>query len=236
MLRALVRLALLLSLAAAVLWFALPAAAAGLAAAAVSATGLEGEDLEVTVIAHPPFKLLLLEADAVRVRAGRSTWRGATMERVDVTVTGLRLGSPPEGVEGRLDGVAFPGRSGEPLRASSVLLAGPASAPEVSVELEPAELAALLDRALRAELGRVVTVIPVPPDGVRITIAGAEFAARLEVTAEGGLVLVVGGSPISLRVTVLRPGEASPLVPRSVAVEVGRLVVHGTVDAALLGL
>lgn len=34
-----------------------------------------------------------LPADAIRIRAGPSTWRGVTTEHVDVTLGGVRLGA-----------------------------------------------------------------------------------------------------------------------------------------------
>src|SRR5947207_12621110 len=52
-----------------VLWFALPPVAGGLAAAALESAGFHGTNTRVDVGADPPLKLLLLDADRIRIRS-----------------------------------------------------------------------------------------------------------------------------------------------------------------------
>lgn len=238
MVRALVRLAVGLALAGAVLWFALPVAASSLASVAVGAAGVSGRDLWTTVIARPPFKLLLLEADALQVRAGPGTWRGLRFGRLDVTLEGLRLGAPPRTIDGRIDDAEFADASGASIRADAIVLSGSASTPDVRVELGLADLSAIIGRRLPEALGGGEARIHLaPPDGVRIVTAGGELTARIVLRPGGGLRLVVtapAGSAIDF--ALLDPGPALPVRIATVTIDGDVLVLRGTVDARALGL
>ena len=238
MIRGLVRLLLWLALAGAVLWFALPAAASSLAAAAVGAAGLAGEGVSTSVVARPPFKLLLLEADAIVVRSGPATWRGLRFGALDITVGGVRLGSPPRDVTGRIDDVEFADAAGATVRAMSIDLSGAASTPDVRVRLGLADVSALIGRVLPGEPGGPATAITLAaPDGVRIATSAGEATARIVLRPDGGLDLLVGapgGTPIAL--SLLTPGDAIPVHLSGVAIEGESLVLSGTVDARSLGL
>ena len=238
MLPGLVRLTLTLALAGAVLWVALPVAASTLAGAAVGAAGLHGNDVAVSVSADPPIKLLLLEADTVRVRSGPSTWRGVAFGQLDLTFSGLRLGAGSGTVEGRLDRVDFPDGAGTTVRAGSVLLSGAASAPEVRVEFAAADFESLVRRALPAGLSGASTVVELaPPDEVRIHTVLGEVVARIVVGPNGRLDLVLSGPAVgTVTIAILEPGAAIPMRLRSVEVDGGNVVLHGTVDARSVGL
>jgi hypothetical protein len=236
--RALVRVAFGLALAGAVLWFALPVAASSLAGAAVGAAGVSAQDLSTIVIARPPLKLLLLEADALQVGAGPGTWRGLHFGRLDVTLEGLRLGAPPGTVDGRIDDLEFADGSGASVRADAIVLSGSASTPDVRVELGLADLSAVIGRKLPEALGGGEARIQLaPPDGVRIVTAGGELSARIVLRPDGGLSLVVtppAGSAIAF--ALLEPGPALPVRIATVTIEGDVLVLRGIVDARALGL
>jgi hypothetical protein len=234
----LVRVILTLSLAGAVLWLALPVAASTLAGVAVGAAGLHGDDVSASVSADPPFKLLLLEADSVRLRSGPSTWRGVTFAQLDLTFRGLRLGAEPGTVEGRLDGVEFPDSTGATLRAETVFISGAASTPDVRVEFAAADFASLVGRALPAGLlGATAPLELIPPDRVRIQTAVGEVVARLVLGQDGLVNLALSGPGVgSVTIALLEPGRALPLQLQSVAFDGGNLVLRGTVDARSFGL
>ena len=238
MLAGLVRLILTLSLAGAVLWIALPVAASAAAGAAVSAAGLHGEGVSVSVHADPPLKMLLLEADTVRVTSGPSSWRGVTFGQLDLTFTGLRLGSAPRTVEGRLDRVEFPDSAGAILRATTSVVSGPASTPDVRVELAAADFKSLVGRALPAGFADATALIElVPPDQARIHTVLGDVIARLVLGQDGTLDLVLGAPGVGgVTFALLEPGAALPLQLRSVEVDRGNLVLRGTVDVRSIGL
>jgi len=238
MLAALVRLILTLALAGAVLWLGLPVAASTLAGVAVGAAGLHGDSVSVSVSADPPLKLLLLEADSVRVRSGPSTWRGVTFAQLDLTFGGLRVGGGPETVEGRLDGVEFPDSAGATVRAGTVFVSGAASAPDLRVEFAAADFESLVRRALPAGLsGPTAPLELIPPDQVRFQTASGEVVARLVPGQDGRLNLALSGAGVgSVTITLLEPGPALPLQLQSVAVDGGNVVLRGTVDARSIGL
>jgi hypothetical protein len=238
MLGSLFRVVLTLVLAGAVLWIALPLAASAAAGAAVGAAGLHGEGVTVSVGADPPLKMLLLEADTLRVRSGPSTWSGVTFGQLDLTFTGLRLGAEPRTVEGRLDRVEFPDSTGAILRAATVFVSGAASTPDVRVELAAADFESLVGRALPAGLSGPSALIElVAPDQVRIHTALGEIVARLVVGQDGRLSLALSGAGVG-RVTIalLEPDATLPLRLQSVEVDGGNVVLRGTVDARSIGL
>jgi hypothetical protein len=234
----LARLILTLTLAGAVLWIALPVAASAAAGAAVGAAGLHGENVSVSVGADPPLKLLLLEADTLRVRSGPSSWRGLTIGQLDLTFRGLRLGAQPGTVEGRLDRVEFPDSAGAILRAATVFVSGSAATPDVRVELAAADFRSLIGRALPAGFaGASAPIELVTPDQVRIRTVLGDVVARLVLGPDGRLNLALGGAGVgSLTVALLEPGAALPLQLQSVEVDGGRVVLRGTVDARSIGL
>ena len=235
--RGIARAVIALALAGTVLWFGLPLAASAVAGAVVSGAGLEGDGVVVSVEAMSPLKLLLLEADAVHIRSGPATFRGARFQSLDVRLLGLSLGAPPRAVAGRLDQVEFTDGSGVTMRAESVELSGAAEMPQVRIEISPAEVSSLLGRALPRELAPAATVALSAPDGVRIATAAGEISARLVPASDGSLELVVSGPGAStIRITVLTPGPALPLTLSGAGVEGGALVLRGTLDASSLGL
>jgi hypothetical protein len=236
--RALFRLVLGLLLAGAVLWFALPAAASSLAGVAVSAAGLTGDDISASVAARPPLKLLLLEADSIRVRSGAATWRGMRFGSLDVTIADIRLGGSPQRIDGTIRDVEFADDSGATVRATSIALSGAAATPDVEVTMSDADVSALVGRALPATLGGAGARITLAsPSGVHITTAGGEATARIALRADGGLDLVVtvGAAP-PLTLTLLAPGAAIPLRVSEVRVDGANLVLRGSADTRSLGL
>lgn len=238
MFRAIVRLVIFLALATAVLWVGLPVAAAAVARAAIGSSDLQADDVQVSVAANPPLKLLLLEADSIRIQATHATWRGLVASRIDVTLHGLRLGGSPETIDGRLDSVAFTDAAGVTVTADSMAFSGAAASPSVEVRLAALEVAALVGRVWPAGPNAAGAIVGLaPPDGVRISTAQGEVVARLRLTDDGSLVLALSGPGVpALQLTILQPGPSLAVHLDSATVDGAFLVLRGTVDARSLGL
>ena len=233
----LLRLLLILLLAGAVLWVSLPLAASALARGAVVAAGLDGESVEVTVLANPPLKLLLLEADGIRIRSGRGTWRGIVFARLDATVTTARVGGSAGAIAARLDGVELPGEGGVHLQVGMVDVSGRLESADVVVRLSRAEVEVAVRQALPPDLRALAGTITLsPPDGVRIAAPGGEVFARLALTPDGslGLRVEVPGQP-AITATVFRPDVAVPIRLRGVTMDGSSVELRGTLDARDLG-
>jgi len=237
MLRGLRRLALGALLAGAVLWFALPVAASTLAWGAVAVAGLHGEGIEIAVVADPPLKLLLLEADAVHISARQGTWREIAFESLQASVTGLRLGGSRGVVDARLEGVELPAEEGARVRANTVLISGPLASADLRIQLSRDDVLAAVRKALPPDLAAFAGAISlVPPDGVRIATADGEVTARLSLGSDGSLNLTIDvPGRATLTATILRPGAALPLRLEGFSIDGASVELRGTLDGRGLG-
>ena len=214
----------------------LPAVAAGLLTAGVRAAGLQAADLTVSVTADPPWDLLSLQADRVRVRATAATFRGLQIGALDVTFLGASLvDRQSTSVAGRLTSVTAPNVAGQPLRLGVVTLSGGGSQLTATTSIAAADAQALI----AAEIA-VVTGVSVPPSAVRlappdrVTVKDPVTAtATLSVDATGDL---VANAPEIAPVTLLHAGEDVPIRFTAVKVDAqGNLLLTGTLTVGLLG-
>ncbi len=215
----------------------LPAVAAGLLTAGVRAGGLEAADTVVTVTADPPWDLLELRADRVRVRATHATFRGLQIGALDVTLLDVSvLGRTAGGVEGRLTGVTVPDVAGQPLGLGAIDLAGGGDRVTASTTIAAADARSLVAAEIATVTGVDVpatAVRLVPPDKVVVS-EGLSVTATLSVDAAGNIVATAPGLP---PVTLLRAGEDVPISFTSVRVvdSAGDLALAGILEVALLG-
>ena len=215
----------------------LPAVAAGALTAGVKAAGLQANDITVNVTSDPPWDLLGLSADRVRVRATNATFRDLRIGALDLTLLGVSIpGRTTEGVAGRLTGVTVPNVAGQPLGLSAITLSGGGDQVTATTTITAADAAALV----AAEVASV-TGMPVPasavhfaaPNKVVVKTAVAPITATLSTNANGDLVATAPGiAPV----TVLHAGEDLPLRLTSVRVDAaGNVELSGTMAVSLLG-
>ncbi len=214
----------------------LPAVAAGLLTAGVRAAGLQAGDLTVNVAADPPWDLLGLHADRVRVRATSATFRGLQIDALDVTLLDVSLlGRTAGGVAGRLTGVTVPDVAGQPLGLDAIDLGGAGDRVTASTTIAAADA-----RTLVAAEVSSVTGVDVPASAIRFSApdkvvfkAAGIVTATLSADASGNLVATADGIPT---LTLLRAGEDVPLHFTSVKVDpAGNLALAGTLAVGLLG-
>jgi hypothetical protein len=228
--------ALVVVLVGALVWFAGPAVAGGLASAGLAAAGFRGTDTTVDVEANPPFELLGLRADSVRIRSSQASLGEVEAGRVDVTLEDVDLGSRTFGsLDGTLAGVTI-AADGPDLRVATVLLSGPHDDAAARLMIDRTEVEALVTAAIETASGRGPTAIALSaPDRLRFAVAGMTIGARLEVDERGGIVLRPDSGPLPT-VDVFRPPSGVPLKLQAVVVTPAGLELRGRLDAGALGL
>ena len=214
----------------------LPAIAAGLLTAGVKAAGLQANDTTVNVTADPPWDLLGLHADRVRVRATSATFRGLQIGALDVTLLNVSIvDRTANGVAGRVTGVTLPNVAGQPLGLAAINLAGGGDQVTATTTVAAADAQALVASEIASVTGVTVPLTAVhlvAPDKVVVKMA-ITLTAVLSVDASGNLVATAAGIP---PVTLLRAGEDVPMKFTSVKVDAaGNLVLAGTLSVGLLG-
>jgi len=219
-----------------IVFIGLPAVAAGLLTAGVKAAGLQAADTTVTVTSDPPWDLVGLHADRVRVRATSATFRGLQIGALDVTLLDVSvIERTANGVAGRLTGVTVPNVAGQPLGLEAINLAGGGDQVTATTTVAAADAQALV----AAEVASV-TGVTIPATAVHLTApnkvvvkAVVTLTAVLSVDANGNLVATATGIP---PVTLLRAGEDVPMKFTSVKVDAsGNLVLAGILAVGLLG-
>lgn len=217
-------------------WVALPPLAGTVVAAGLLASGLGGSGTSVQVEAAPPYELLDLRADSVRVRSSDVTWRGIDATSLDITLTGVDLGArTAETVTGRLDGASVPTMEGmTPIER--IDLSGPSSSIRTTLTIDPQTAANLATRAVESAIEKSTTSVRlVRPDRVRIVADSVTVEGRLSIDPKTGA-LVVDLSPVGHAV-LTQPSSELPLVLESVAVTAdGGVTLTGTLDPRALGL
>lgn len=226
-------LALLVVLAAAAVWFALPPLVGTLAQGALVAAGLSADELTVSVSSDPPPKLLTLRADEVRIVASHARYRGLEAAGVDVTLRDVRLADRTFGrIVGSLDLVDLTSAAGGPdLLVPHVGLDGTSKKIRASMTIPAATAEALASTAITRTTGITPGRIAFgAPDRIRIDAGGLQVEARLAVSATGTLTLEPPkGGPIGA-VAVFTPAADAPFTLESVRVVDGDLMVIATLD------
>lgn len=215
----------------------LPAIAAGVITAGVRAAGLASNDITVNVSSDPPWDLLGLHADRVRVRATTATFRGLQIGALDVTLQDVAiLGRTAGGVNGQLSAVTVPNIGGYPLGLASIVLSGGGSAVTASTTVAAIDAQTLVASEISSATGitlPVTAVRLVAPNKVVVKASGLTATATLSVDPAGNLLATLPGvGPV----TVLRAGEDLPMRLTAVKVDAsGGLVLAGTLSVNLLG-
>jgi hypothetical protein len=217
--------------------FGLPAIAAGVLTAGVRAAGLDSNDITVNVTSDPPWDLVGLRADRVRVRATTATFRGLHVGALDVTLQDVALvDRTAGGVNGQLTGVTVPNVGGRPLGLAAITLRGGGSEVTATTTIAAVDAQTLVASEIASATGLNLPVTAVhlaAPNKVVVNAAGLTATATLSVDASGNLVATVPGIGA---VTVLRAGQDLPIRLTSVKVDsAGGLVLAGTLSVSLLG-
>jgi hypothetical protein len=213
----------------AVLWVVLPPIAGGLAGAALEGAGVHGTGTRVDVGADPPLRLLLLDANRVRVRSSDVKIQNVHADSVDVTLRDVSIARRSfDSIEGTLSGVRFTPDRGPAFEADQVQIAGPAEAAQVAITLDAGSVRNLVSTAVSTSTGTNVTDVSLAaPDRVTVTTPGGSVSGRLDVTQDGDLVLLpaTGGS-----IGLVGTGPDQPIRLRSVQVAGDGLELAGTAD------
>ena len=231
----LVTLALLVTLAALAVWFALPPLVGTLAQGALVAAGFDSAATTVTVTADPPPKLLGLTADAIRIRASNARYRGLEAADVDVTLEDVRLVDRTFGrLSGTLGFVSLPGAGGGPrVTIPKVGLSGDADRIRAELTFPAATAQELAASALERSTGiRPTRVVLSGPDRIRIEARGLVLNGRLAVRSDGALLLVPPADGDLGSITLVEPGPDVPLRIDSFRILDGGLVLVATLDPA----
>lgn len=232
----LITIAVLVVVALAAVWLALPPLIGTLAQGALVAAGFAAEATTVTVEADPPPELLTLRADAIRVQATNARFHGVEAVDVDVTLHDVQLVERTfETLDGTLRFVTFPATGDRP----------EISVPEARLSGDPDHVRATMtfpapaarDLAAAAIEGRVGVppseVSLTGPDRVRIAAGGQTIEARLAVRDDGALLLLPQPSGTIGPIVLVEPGPEVPFRIVSFRVLDGGLVVVATFDPAL---
>lgn len=217
----------------------LPAVAAGMVTAGVSAAGLQSDDTMVTVTSDPPTDLVGLHADRVRIRASDATFRGLTIGRLDVTLRDVGLVDRTAGsVEGELDAVVVPDVGAGNLVLDAIRISGGGDAVIATTTLSATQARTLISDGAAAQLGvRPSSVRLAAPDRLTVTVGGVSMDGRVEVGAQGDLVTrILSGPAKGQVVTLLRADSGLPIHLTSVTVtDAGALRLAGKLTFSLLG-
>jgi hypothetical protein len=212
-----------------VLWFALPPVIGGLAVGALENAGVHGTATHVDVAADPPLRLLLLQADRVRVTSTDASIRNVHADTVDVLLRGVSIGGRTfDFIEGSMTGLTVTPDSGPPFKAQSVQITGPAEAARVAITVDNANVQRLVSSAVTASTGQSVSAVRLAsPDRVTVTTPAGAVSGRLSVTPAGDLVLQpsTGGT-----INLVGTGPNQPVRLQSVQVAGTGLEVAGTVN------
>ena len=131
---------------------------AGSPARRSEAAGVHGTDTRVDVGADPPLKLLLLDADRVRVRSTDANIRTCTRMRSTCTLRGVSIARRPfDSIEGTLTGVTFTPETGAPVPARTGAAQRPAEAARVTITLERARSRSCVASAVATATGQPVS-------------------------------------------------------------------------------
>lgn len=216
----------------------LPAAASGVVTAGLAAGGLRADDLRVEVTSDPPTELLGLRADRVRIRATDATFRDIAIERLDIVLDDMDLGTRQAAVvDGRIDGLVLDDIGGAPVRLDSLRLTGGGEAVLATTTLGVAITVELLADALERSLGIRPTSVRIgPPDRVVIAMGSLVSEGAFTVTPAGDLVIRVASGPgAGDDVPVLRAGSDLPMRLTHASVDATGLRLTGVLTIGLLG-
>jgi hypothetical protein len=209
-------------------WFAGPQLAAFVVETGLSTSGFHGTNTEVTVSANPPVELLTGHADSVTIDSDAATIGQFSAAHMELTLHGADLiGRHAQTVDGTLDDATMNTSDGTSLKAGQVRLSGDASASDVTIRVNPAELTHIATDTINTELGvDAEDVTFSAPDRVSFKVGRSTIAGQL-VIRDGGL-SVMANLPGSPRVDLIAAGGGLRLT--KVAVKGSGLELSGILD------
>ncbi len=212
-----------------VLWFALPPVVGGLAAGVLDAVGVHGTGTRVDVGADPPLRLILLDADRVRVRSDDVEIQNVHADSLDITLRDVSIsGRRFAFIEGTMSGVRVTADSGTTLEAETVRITGPAEAAGVAITLNRASVQSLISTAVTASTGNAVNRITLAsPDRVAVATPRGTVDGRLRVSPAGELFLALASGE---QIPLVATGADPPGRLRSVQVAGDGLELAGLID------
>jgi hypothetical protein len=217
----------------------LPAVAAGVLTAGLSAAGLVADDTTVTVSSSPPTDLVGLRADTVRVTATDATFRGMEIGSLDLALGDVSiLDRTAASVDGELREVTIRPAGGREIDVERITVLGTPASVSTTSTVRNAEAEALIADAVEAETGIRPTAVRLEaPDRLRVEVAGAGVTGRLAVTEAGNLVVRVTDGPLDgTQAVLVRGGEDLPIELTGVRItESGDLRLTGDLSFGLLG-
>jgi hypothetical protein len=210
----------------------LPAVVSGLAANALQSAGFSGTGTQIDVSADPPFRLLTLSADHIRVRSTNVSIGALHADSLDVTLSDAAVLARSFGaIGGTLVGVQVSPPQGTAIRIASVSVSGSPTAANITLRLDQASMQSLTTTAVKQQLGAAPTSVTLAAQNLlTFTVRGGRITTKLAVGADGSLIARDPNSGTTF--TLLTPGVGEPIRFTSVGVNGGVLVLTGT--AALL--
>jgi hypothetical protein len=228
----LVTLALLVTIAIAATWLALPPLAGTLTQGALVAAGFKADAMTVTVSADPPPRLLSLRADEVHVQATNATYHGLQAVDVDLTLHDVRLADRTFGaLEGTLHHVTSAGGLAGGVTIPLAVLTGTRDRVRVTMTFPISDAEDLAVEAVRRAIGIAPTRVTLAaPDRVRIEAGGLTIGARLAINGEGALMLIPPEGATLGVLALVQPGPDGPFRLDSFRLAADELVVVATLD------
>lgn len=210
------------------LWFGGPPIASTVLEATLTSGGFTADELDVTVETALPPRLVLGRADRVTIQARGVKWNGLEAESMALEMNDVDLFARSAGqTDGSFDGVVLLGPDDEPV-VVSIDLNGPAEAATTTVRVDRQTVERIAKAAFEAEFGIKADAFElVPPNTIRMTVAGQSVSGRLEVFSDSGL---TASSPLGPSVTLVAPEPSLPLTLTGLSVTGGGLVLTGTLD------
>ncbi len=217
----------------------LPALAAGLLTAGLSAAGLVADDTTVTVASDPPTDLLGLHADTVTVTATDATFRGFEIGTLDLVLGDVSVLERTAGtVDGELTDVSMQATGGHRVTLDRITIGGGGDHVTTATVIPKADAEALISDAVGAQTGvRPTSVSLVAPDWVTVRAGGKTLGGRFAINGNGDLVVRGDeGAGAGTELVLVRGGKDLPIELTSVRVTTsGGLRLAGDLAVGILG-
>lgn len=204
---------------------ALPLAAAPILTQMVRDMGLRSDSLHVSVAMFDP-TLLLGRSRSLHISAAEVDLSPVAIGSLELTLGDVSLFDRTwRTVDGEITGISLT-TGGDTISVGSVRVTGETTAASATARLSAAETESLIRFAAERE-GLMVQRVQLSNEGVRVTIAGVEAQARLEVRG-GALVLFPGTGDGG--VPLLQPAPSDAWQLKEAWISDNGLNVRGVVD------
>jgi len=208
-------------------WFGGPPIASAVVRTALTSSGLEADDLQVTVVANPPLAVALGRADELTIEGSNVRWNDLRAESLSLTLGTVNLvDRTAVSADGFLDGVDLAQPGADPALAS-VAFRGSARAARTTIRIDAATVEGLALVAFKRALGaEPQSVTLVGPNVLRVQTSLGAVDGTMEIDAGGALVVRASIATIGL----VDPGASTPIILTGVSVRDGDLELTGTLD------